>query len=70
MADPATISAIVMGVVSVLGAISLFFNRLHIKKCIACCCRCECSGSTPPSRINSSSNNQVVFNPKNSITSL
>jgi len=71
MTDPATISAIVMGIVSVVGAISIFFNRLHIKKCISCCCNCECTNSNPPSRINSSSNNGVVFNnPKNSITSL
>jgi hypothetical protein len=62
MTDPATISAIIMGSISLIGAIGLFFNRLHIKRCIACCCNCECASSNPSSRVNSTSNIKHINN--------
>ncbi len=71
MVDPSLISAIVMGAISVIGAVSLFFNRLHIKKCIACCCDCECANSNPPSRNNSKQSSPIrITFPSNSTTSL
>ena len=46
MIDPVSISAIVVAVLTALGA---FITKVHMKKCSALCIKSDCTKTPPPS---------------------